>query len=1640
MGALDDLIQFNKSKQNAAAVQPTVTAETKTAGAEGVPPPPSGGYEEELRKLEARRQELTAGLDLDGAAQVQRQIDRLKKDNGVSFWQRAGNTLSGAGKQSAASWGDGMAAAYELGQTARDEQNRWYESEHRLRYDQAERGYRMMLEDNEAKPGSWSQGDLEGQLNVMADAKRKLDAMGVVIGEKLQQRAADTARDTTYQLAQSGGADVEKAKEGLGAGGRLLVDVGVAGTQLATDAAANYLLFGGLKTPGGKLRPASTVGAKLSMGGRVFGGSTMEAREGGASVGRQVGYGAAMTALELLTEKIGDGLDAVYGEGATSEFTDELISKLSKTEAGQKALRLLFSAGGEGAEELVSGVVSPALQSIYDGKAATGHYSVDTLTDAAYSALVGSVLGGVGGAAEVGGGYKPSDNLTAALFGKGTQTNETPAVSPQDAAGVRTEDGEGVDTTTEQNAAEGTQTKDALVTALFGQGKENAASVPEAASKYDAVQAEVIRREGKTFRNLVAGFDTKVSDFFSKWKTGRTNAGGEKLEKLYLGKLSDPVRAQVSDILGYAVDERDVIVTNDDVKHIFDHHGDAQTEAQNGNIPLEQWMFDALPDIVTDPDDVSKGNIGKGKKNAGKQAVLFSKAFPGGTVVTVQFDNKGRKTMEIVTLYAKNKGATSELYAPAEADASAVRPGRSEPAPIVDTTIPQPADSVNSAPEAQGESDHTNTVGAAEAGFALAMQEDAFGKQEGGEKAVRPDHMPRKVAGPDPNGDPTVENVSRTAVTVKGAKVTPDDFVPLMQNEVMDTETPSGLRYMPITNNETTQKAMDTIMDKGWVSALADWTAKVRSGQNSPVETAIGALLYNHAVNSGDAGLALDVLSDYAANVRNAAQSLQAARILKTMTPDNRLYMIRRSLSRMMADGKVPENITIGQDLETEYLNAKSEQERDAALTKIQESVAAQWPGSWMEKWTALRYVNMLGNFKTQARNLLGNVGMWTMRKVHNAAGAGLEQIAHMASGGKFERTRSLTAPRALSKAARADFDNVKAIAMGEQKYGDLNAETNEFMRGVQDKREIFRLGNDPVSKLLALPGKIPVAGKAYSAALRGAGTAAEGYRKATNWAMNNQWFGDEGFSRAAYGRALAGWLKAHGITAEQFSDPKWQAENAQTVGKGRQFAVKEAQEATYRDSNTLSEWVSRIGRRSDTPKAVKMAAEGLSPFRKTPANVLVRAEEYSLLGLVNTAVQAFRATDPNGEITGADIINSLSKSLTGTGLFLAGMALRAKGLLRGGSEDDEEQAAFDDLTGHQDYSLELPDGTSITLDWASPLSMPLFMGVQLEDLRQDKNVSLKDLEQALTSLAEPMLEMSMMQGISDTLDDLRYSESYNLFQLAGSAALNYVTQGMTNSLVSHISQSMRDKSLMTYVDKESPVPAWLQRELGTASRKWPGEGYNQIPYIDAWGREEETGDPIERSVRNLFSPAYLSKVEVDEVEQELQRLYDKTGEGGVLPDRAEKSFEVDGETKQLTADEYVKYAKAKGQNSYKLVQRAVSSAAYKSMSNSQKAEFVSAMYGYANYKAKKAVAPKYENTTYAKYAEAERAGMSPTEYFLMRENIDADGSNKQGTPTKAEAKTYLDGQTKLSQSQKADLWDLIQRTDAWAKANPYRK
>lgn len=471
--------------------------------------------------------------------------------------------------------------------------------------------YEKMLRDVKWANGkAMTAADVKQVHSYLAAAKRRIAAHEgyTKAVERSDKAVADKAYQTADRLSKSSAADVAQAKKGLGPVGQFAVDLGVQGVQMAGDVAASAVIPG--------------AGLAL-MAARSAGSSAQQARQAGATYGQQLAYGLGSGALSLATEKISNvasPFKKAFGGGVLDNAISGALSKLNNSATGRVVLSMI----SEGGEEFIEDIFQPVLQrATYDPSARFD------LSDALYDAAVGAAMGGIGAGVDV-------------IRQRGSSQADA-----QPTQETRQEVREDTYTPAPANAAEGTQ---------------NAATGVETAPKYDALQADAIRHEGKTFRNLVAGFDTSVSEFFNKWRNGRKNTETEKLEKLYLGKMSEDAKRQASNILGYEIDSRDMIVTSDDVKHILDSHGNAETELQRGNQPLEQWAIDAIPDVVTQPDSIVPGSTNTSGKHPGKQGVIFSKTMPNGTVVTVQFDNKGRKTMELTTMYVKKSGPTTQAF------------------------------------------------------------------------------------------------------------------------------------------------------------------------------------------------------------------------------------------------------------------------------------------------------------------------------------------------------------------------------------------------------------------------------------------------------------------------------------------------------------------------------------------------------------------------------------------------------------------------------------------------------------------------------------------------------------------------------------------------------------------------------------------------------------------------------------------------------------------------------------------------------------------------------------------------------------------------------------------------------------------
>lgn len=178
-----------------------------------------------------------------------------------------------------------------------------------------------------------------------------------------------------------------------------------------------------------------------------------------------------------------------------------------------------------------------------------------------------------------------------------------------------------------------------------------------------------------------------------------------------------------------------------------------------------------------------------------------------------------------------------------------------------------------------------------------------------------------------------------------------------------------------------------------------------------------------------------------------------------------------------------------------------------------------------------------------------------------------------------------------------------------------------------------------------------------------------------------------------------------------------------------------------------------------------------------------------------------------------------------------------------------------------------------------------------------------------------------MLQGVNDLIENIANTQTVAaLPSLILNSLWSYGLQYIP-TLSGQAERAADNTRRTTYKESDSGTPGGVQYALGKLSQKLPGWDYQQIPYIDQWGRMEENYETeLGNAFAQFLSPSYKSVVRTSDMESELQRLYDATGETGVLPATAPKYFTVDGERRNLTADEYVNYATIRGQTAHDLL------------------------------------------------------------------------------------------------------------------------
>ena len=656
---------------------------------------------------------------------------------------------------------------------------------------------------------------------------------------------------------------------------------------------------------------------------------------------------------------------------------------------------------------------------------------------------------------------------------------------------------------------------------------------------------------------------------------------------------------------------------------------------------------------------------------------------------------------------------------------------------------------------------------------------------------------------------------------------------------------------------------------------------------------------------------------------------------------------------------------------------------------------------SWRDKWDAWRYLSMLSKPATHERNMIGNVGMNVVSGVKNNLAATMEAAIDRIAPNGIQRTRSVLNPlsgtdRGLISAAADDAENVAYRALSGSKYNVTG--------GIKGQAKAFRSG----------PGR----------AIQWLADKNSGLLEAEDWLG----------LKAKYSTSLAGYLKANGLGADALNSADETVRNL--VQRGREFAINEAQRATFHEQSTLADALSQLSRNLNesnrkADNAIGMLIEGIVPFKKTPINIVKTAGRYSPLNIANAVVKGVKAVK-SGRYTASEVLDSLASGLTGTGIMALGAYLGSQGIIRGSGTGDENQDAFDELQGAQNYSFVTDDGNSYTIDWAAPSVLPLLVGVELQQAMSDGGIDSSDLINAITSLADPIIETTMMSGISDALSAVQYADGDAdvLSTFAANALTGYATQGVPSSLGA-ITRAIDNTRRTSYSDSTGAAGE-LEYTANSTRNKIPFLSDDAPEYRDAWGRTQENfqggGGLLGNLAYQFFSPGYYSEDRTTSNDIYLQGLYDNTGEAGVLPKNISRSY---GSGQKMTGEEYSEAQRIAGETSYELIDALRQNSG--GLSDSSQAEMASDLYSLSKAIALQDVVGKDMSESNAKlydiYQEQGASGL--VQYLTLKSAADTSGN---GSITQEEAQSYLDS-TNLTRLQKAYYWRML--NSSW-KSNPY--
>lgn len=754
--------------------------------------------------------------------------------------------------------------------------------------------------------------------------------------------------------------------------------------------------------------------------------------------------------------------------------------------------------------------------------------------------------------------------------------------------------------------------------------------------------------------------------------------------------------------------------------------------------------------------------------------------------------------------------------------------------------------------------------------------------------------------------------------------------------------------YFPDTNDAQINRAIkwigslkQTPNSDGYAEALQAVTADDFDYRSADGQARMVAVM--GMANARNDAMAQAALADaFDRQGTDIGRMMQARKLFMLMTPEGRKQTLWNMLKRQQAElGRRGKNIDLKFSDWIYQAAAAATNEED--MTKVRNAaineLAEQIPANWRDRIRSLRMLSMLANPRTHIRNIIGNMMFVPAVSLKNKLGA----IGEIVTGQERTKTLAVASSKEVRNFARQDAENIKSLLTGEAKYNEAT-----LIRKAQSK-----LGSalDWMSE------------------------------KNSNALEKEDWI----FLKGHYRRALGGWMTANGYTVEQVQNDRALLE------KGREYAIQEAQKATYRDFNKTAQTLNQISRKGGV---AGFLVDAVLPFKKTPANILKRGLEYSPAGIVKSLTTDMYHMKqyldyqngklkvlPNKALSPTQVIDHICSGLSGTAITALGFLLAGTGAVSCGLDDDEDK--LEKAKGGQEYAVNLGkagnkilgifgapklfgEDVTFTMDWAAPMSMPFFVGAAIRDqMEQGGEFNLDEVINAFGNITEPVFNLSMLDGINTLFKTSQYDDTNTITQIGAKVLTNYATSYVPSVLGAISRTFFDDKQRKSFVKQGEGTGfmGTIRYAVEQAENKIPGLAQTNIAVRDIWG-EEKTSSFAERLFENFILPGYISKIEDDPILNEVGRLFDVTGDSSMIPkEDPDKSITVDKEKRVLTDKQWDQYKAVRNQTAHRELGELINSSEYNDprTTDNARAQMVKDVWSHADKIGRNAVFPDYE-------------------------------------------------------------------------------